>query len=81
MAGVIYFFVVGLVGALIGNRKGRLGLGLLLGVLLGPIGILIMVIVKGNRKKCPFCKEIMSVDAIRCPHCQKDIGKSKSMQK
>ena len=23
---------------------------------------------------CPFCKETCNAEALRCPHCQKDIG-------
>lgn len=28
-----------------------------------------------NTKECPFCKESISLAAVRCPHCTSEIGK------
>lgn len=39
----------GLAAALIGALKGEGGMGLLLGVLLGPIGVIITIAIPGNK--------------------------------
>jgi large conductance mechanosensitive channel len=28
-----------------------------------------------NTKECPYCKESVSLAAVRCPHCTSEIGK------
>jgi uncharacterized membrane protein YvbJ len=28
---------------------------------------------KGDRTTCPFCKELIHKDAMRCAHCQKEL--------
>lgn len=77
----------GIVGAMIASSKGNSGcVGLILGVLLGPIGILIAyfssdnIDVKrqksGDTKKCPYCAEYVKADAIVCKHCGRTLGKN-----
>jgi hypothetical protein len=70
---ILLWLVFGIVGAMIGDKKGKGGLGFLLGVLLGPFGVLIIFLIKGNQKTCPYCRGTIHPDAIRCPHCQKDL--------
>ena len=41
--------VFGTLGALVGNRKGRLGLGITLGVLLGLIGLIIIACIPAKK--------------------------------
>jgi len=67
------WFLCGLVSAMIGSNKGEGCAAFIIGVLLGPFGILIAIFSPGNRIKCPFCKELMHEDATTCPHCQKEI--------
>ena len=62
-----------IIGAIIGSKKGCLGAGLMLGMLLGPIGIIIILVMKGNKnKQCGFCKEYIHEQATICPRCQKE---------
>lgn len=56
-----------------GSKKGEGCGGFIIGLLLGPFGILIALFSKGNRKQCPYCKELMHKEAKVCPHCQKNI--------
>jgi len=70
---IIFWLLCGIVGAMIGSNKGEGGLGFFLGLLLGPIGVLIVALSRGNRRKCPFCVELVNNKAIVCPHCQREI--------
>lgn len=70
---IFIWLLFGVIGAIIGNPKGRGGDGFLLGILFGPIGILIILVIKGNRKTCPFCKELINKEAVRCSRCQKEL--------
>jgi large conductance mechanosensitive channel len=31
-----------------------------------------------NTKDCPYCKENISLSAVRCPHCTSDLGSAKT---
>lgn len=53
--------------------------GFVLGVLLGPIGLLIAFFIKPTgaklmegKRTCPFCKEPIHAEASVCPHCQRE---------
>jgi hypothetical protein len=75
---VLYVMVFGLVGWVIGERKGRPEAGFLFGALLGPIGWLVVAAgpdVKAAQaatrmKKCPYCAEMVQPDAKVCKHCR-----------
>ena len=70
---MIYVFIwlmCGIVAAMIGSKKGEGCLSFIVGVFLGPFGILIAIFSKGDRMSCPFCKELINKNAIVCPHCQ-----------
>ena len=45
----LLWIVIGIIGALIGNLKGETTSGFVLGLLLGPIGWIIIAVSKGNR--------------------------------
>ena len=70
---IFIWLACGVVAALIGNRKGEGCLAFVVGVLLGPLGILIALFSRGNRKTCPHCKELVHRDASACSHCQRDV--------
>jgi predicted amidophosphoribosyltransferase len=58
---------------LIGRRKGQGALGMILGFLLGPIGVLAICFTRGNRKACPHCFSLIKRRATVCPRCTRDI--------
>ena len=83
-----FFFwaiVGGLVGAVIGERKGRTDEGVVLGLVLGPIGWLLVgfgpnykqIKEAKETKKCPFCAELVKREAKVCKHCGRDLPPEK----
>ena len=72
MAFVVTWIICGIIGAMIGSSKGARGTGFWLGFLLGPIGVIIAVMMKGNGPKCHFCKEELNPQATVCAHCQRE---------
>ena len=78
---VLYVIVFGLIGVVVGQRKGRAFAGFVFGALLGPIGWLIVAVgpdVKASleaarMRKCPYCAELVQPEAKVCKHCGKNI--------
>lgn len=62
------------IACIIGSKKGEAFLGLFFGLLLGPLGVLIVIASKGNRLQCPACKEWIHKGARKCPHCATDLS-------
>lgn len=58
-----------------GRSKNRAGV--LYGLFLGWLGVLILALLPprqtGEYGECPWCKEDIRVDALVCPHCQRDV--------
>ena len=73
---ILIWLVCGIVGAMIGAQKKMGCLGFILGILLGPIGILIVVFAGGDRVRCPHCREWVRSDASVCPHCQREVERT-----
>lgn len=82
---IIIWIGLGIVGGMIADSKGNSGCGgFILGVLLGPIGLLITYFssddekVKrektGDTKKCPYCAEYVKREAVVCKHCGRTLG-------
>lgn len=77
----------GVAAALLAQNKGRsLAMGGVLGLLLGPLGLLIVAIApadagqvddsairRGEARKCPSCAELVRADASRCRFCGADV--------
>lgn len=70
---VLIWIACGVVAAIIGSRKGEGCAAFFIGIILGPIGILLALGSSGNRRPCPFCKEMIHKEAVVCPHCQRDL--------
>jgi hypothetical protein len=66
---VVWILIFGLVGALIGRRRGRIGSGVFWGVLFGPLGWLITALLKDLRLKCSLCGGVINPGVSRCCHC------------
>lgn len=71
---VILWIIFGLIGAAIGQKKGRPIEGFFAGLLLGPLG-LIYIIVKKPKWKCPECGGTIDKDVRKCKHCGSEIVK------
>ena len=78
MIGLGFWLACVAVAATIGHNKGILLTGFWLGALLGPIGVLIVSLMRGRRKPCPYCKESIFIDALICPHCTSDLVAERS---
>ena len=73
---LIFWLLCGIIGAMIGARKGAGCGGFLLGILLGPLGVIISVLMTGDRRPCPYCKELIQKDAVKCPKCGVELSDS-----
>lgn len=76
MEGLIFFWIVcGIVATIIGSRKGAGCSAFIVGLALGPLGIVVAIIMKGDRQQCPSCQEYINKNASKCPNCQEDLKK------
>jgi hypothetical protein len=71
---LLIWIVCGVAAAFIGSRKGEGPVGLIAGLLLGPLGIFLALLSSGNRLPCPFCKEPVHRKAVVCPHCRRSFS-------
>ena len=73
MEWVLFWVLCAVVSAMIGSRKDAAVAGFFLGFFFGPFGILFALFMRGNKVPCPFCKELMHMQATVCPHCQREM--------
>jgi hypothetical protein len=73
---VICWLLTAVVGAIIGNIKGRPSAGAFWGLLLGPLGWILMVCVPDQRPRCPECLGTVLTGAHKCKHCGSTLEES-----
>lgn len=84
---LVISIICGMVTNAIATNKGRSGAWFFVGLLFGPIGILVALIISkdsdelgrqgvetGDNRKCPFCAEIIKAEAKICRFCQKELS-------
>ena len=69
----IIWVVSVLISTAIGSKKGNPISGFIVGILLGPIGVILAILSSDNtRINCKYCAENIRKEAVICPHCQRD---------
>ena len=71
---IIGALLLGIASAVVGSKKNAASQGFFLGFLLGPIGLIITIFIKGNRRPCPRCLEFIDPAATKCSKCGSDIS-------
>ena len=71
MTWIIWMIACGALGGYAGEKlKGRQKEGTLLGLFLGPLGLLILLALGDVRPKCHQCRTVYERGARICPRCQ-----------
>lgn len=82
---LVVWVVMAIIGAMIGSSKGMGSAGFFLGLLLGPIGWIIVAVLQPStatadrvavgegRRPCPHCAEFIRPEANVCRFCGRDV--------
>lgn len=81
----IFWIFFSIIVGWIASTKYRSGIGFfLLSILISPLLSLIIVLIlpkneegilfAGEMEKCPFCKELVKIDALKCKHCGNNLS-------
>jgi hypothetical protein len=70
---LILWIVSAAIGGLIGLIRNRVALGIILGLLLGPLGWLLVLLFTKAGRKCPACLAVVPQLATKCCHCGSDL--------
>ncbi len=66
-----------IVSMLISIPRGNAVIGFIVGLLLGPLGILVVLFISDRRPRCMHCKQLVEADDVICPHCRKETRLSR----
>ena len=75
---LLWIAIGGLVGAAIGQKKGRAGGGFVLGAVLGFLGWILVAVGPNMGPKCPECGGDVVEGARKCKNCGSDLPASPS---
>jgi len=70
---LVLWSLMGLVGFVIGNVKGRALFGFCLGILLGPIGWILVLCFGNAGAECQMCRKAIDPLAKICPYCRSAV--------
>ncbi len=74
---LLFYIVMGYIGGLIGQRKGRVAAGVIWSLLFGPIGWIVVFLGPDmgsvRFSTCPHCAGKVSVGSPECPHCKNRV--------
>jgi hypothetical protein len=75
MLAIVGLWLISLIACIaIGARKGSPIGAAVLGLVLGPLGLLLVALSgAANRRPCPLCGESVLRVAVVCSHCGRDI--------
>jgi hypothetical protein len=63
-----------LIGGLIGNRKKQVASGVIWGLLLGPLGWVVVLLLPSRGPRCSECGGVLpSSKVAKCMHCGSDV--------
>ncbi len=62
-----------LTGHIAQHKNIGFGVGCLLGLLLGPIGTVLVLVMRSGLRKCPHCDEEVKPRATICKHCGREL--------
>lgn len=67
--------IIGVIPALIASHKGySFIMWWILGAVVFPLALILTLVMKDIRPRCPDCAEQVRREAVRCPHCHAEIG-------
>ncbi len=70
---ILVWVVCVITASILGSRKGMGVSSFFFGLILGPLGVILVHISKGKRVACPFCDKLIYMTSTVCPHCEKEI--------